>query len=198
MLDQTNTPFGATIVGFQKGDIIQTGVPSAIQDGYYTPSYNTTTHTLTITGDGGQQAQLIFAGNYILSDFQFSYSYLTSTATITTTSTANSVAPAAAPAVTPLTGDADPQFDAAYYLAANPDVAAAGADPYTHFLTYGWREGRNPSANFSTSDYLAANPDVAKAGIDPLLHYEDYGQAEGRAAFEVTSPTPDPLVNAPY
>src|SRR5690606_39065427 len=36
-------------------------------------------------------------------------------------------------------------FDAGYYLANNPDVARAGADPLMHFCRYGWKELRNPS-----------------------------------------------------
>lgn len=35
-----------------------------------------------------------------------------------------------------------PDFDAVYYLAANPDVAAAGVDPLLHYVTFGRREGR--------------------------------------------------------
>lgn len=73
-----------------------------------------------------------------------------------------------------------PDFDAAYYLAHNPDVAAAGMDPLQHYLQYGWKEHRDPSAYFSTSWYLAQNPDVAAAGLDPLVHYETYGWREGR------------------
>ncbi len=34
-------------------------------------------------------------------------------------------------------------FDAAAYLAANPDVAASGMDPWTHWTMYGANEGRN-------------------------------------------------------
>jgi hypothetical protein len=33
-------------------------------------------------------------------------------------------------------------FDPALYLAANPDVKAAGADPAAHYLQFGRREGR--------------------------------------------------------
>ena len=71
-------------------------------------------------------------------------------------------------------------FDPGYYLQINPDVKAAGIDPYTHYITYGWKEGRNPSAFFSTKDYLAANPDVANSGMNPLTHFETYGWKEGR------------------
>jgi hypothetical protein len=71
-------------------------------------------------------------------------------------------------------------FDVSYYLATNPDVAAAGVDPFSHFLRYGWREGRNPSHVFDVRYYLSANPDVANAGINPLLHYAWAGMREGR------------------
>jgi hypothetical protein len=38
--------------------------------------------------------------------------------------------------------DIPPGFDAAFYLAAHPDLIAAGADPYHHYVTYGKAEGR--------------------------------------------------------
>ena len=71
-------------------------------------------------------------------------------------------------------------FDAAGYLAHNPDVAAARADPFQHYETSGWKEGRNPSTLFDTSSYLAANPDVAAAHINPLDHFLTNGIHEGR------------------
>ena len=74
----------------------------------------------------------------------------------------------------------DPLFDAAYYLAHNPDVKAAGVDPYQHYLRYGWKEGRNPDAWFDTNYYLAQNQDVKAAGLNALLHFEQYGWHEGR------------------
>jgi hypothetical protein len=77
-------------------------------------------------------------------------------------------------------------FDPVYYLAQNPDVAAAVAAGQTtalqHFLTTGWKEGRNPDAFFDTNYYLQHNADVAAAGIDPLLHYDESGYKEGRNA----------------
>ncbi len=76
-------------------------------------------------------------------------------------------------------------FDTSYYLAHNPDVAAAHIDPLLHYEEYGWKEGRDPSAQFSTTKYLAAYTDVHAAGMDPLLHYVAYGQSEGRAIFAV-------------
>ena len=74
----------------------------------------------------------------------------------------------------------DPLFDAAFYLAHNPDVKAAGIDPYQHFLANGWMEGRDPGALFSVSYYLSHNPDVAAAGVNPLLHFSAVGYKEGR------------------
>lgn len=71
-------------------------------------------------------------------------------------------------------------FDAAYYTATWPDVPALGLDPFEHFIAQGWREHRDPTAEFSVSRYLTLNPDVAAAGINPFVHYVLYGAAEGR------------------
>jgi glycosyltransferase involved in cell wall biosynthesis/ubiquinone/menaquinone biosynthesis C-methylase UbiE len=71
-------------------------------------------------------------------------------------------------------------FDPAYYLRAYPDVAEAGADPFAHFMSVGWAEGRNPCALFDTELYLDSNPDVARAGLNPLVHYVSAGAREGR------------------
>lgn len=71
-------------------------------------------------------------------------------------------------------------FDANYYLRAYPDIAAAGVDPYAHYMAYGRYEGRNPNSFFNTSGYLAAYPDVATAGVNPLTHYCNSGWIERR------------------
>lgn len=71
-------------------------------------------------------------------------------------------------------------FDAAFYLARNLDVAESGQDPLEHFLTFGWREGRDPNPRFSVNDYLENNADVAAAGVNPLVHYLRAGKSEGR------------------
>src|SRR6185312_14749156 len=72
-------------------------------------------------------------------------------------------------------------FDGAYYLAANPDVHAAGVDAMEHFLLQGWREGRAPNPQFDVDYYLRANQDVAAAGMNPALHFIHAGRAEGRS-----------------
>ena len=74
----------------------------------------------------------------------------------------------------------EPEFDAEWYLAHNPDIAAAGTDPLHHFLITGWHEGRDPSPRFSVRDYLELYPDVAQAEVNPFVHYLTAGRAEGR------------------
>lgn len=71
-------------------------------------------------------------------------------------------------------------FDPAYYLERYPDVAVAGLGAIEHYVEYGAKEGRDPSAWFSSSYYLKKNPDVAKAGINPLLHFSEHGWMELR------------------
>lgn len=80
--------------------------------------------------------------------------------------------------------EAREQFDAAYYLAENPDVAAdpaSAGDPLGHYLRHGGYDGRDPRAGFDTAYYLQTNPDVAASGAHPLVHYVTRGFAEGRA-----------------
>lgn len=72
-------------------------------------------------------------------------------------------------------------FDGDWYLAAYPDVAAAGLDPAVHFLSHGADERRNPGPFFDTAHYLALYPDIAESGLNPLVHYLQAGWAEGRS-----------------
>nr|QQZ49898.1 hypothetical protein JKL49_24865 [Phenylobacterium glaciei] len=74
------------------------------------------------------------------------------------------------------------EFDAAFYLFNNSDVAASGQDPLDHFLLRGWKEGRDPSRDFHLHDYLELNPDVAAAGVQPFVHFLAQGRSEGRIA----------------
>ena len=67
-------------------------------------------------------------------------------------------------------------FDRAFYLRNNPDVAATGSDPLDHFMQYGWREGRDPSPDFSVDAYLQAFPEVEASGVNPLVHYLTSGR----------------------
>jgi len=71
-------------------------------------------------------------------------------------------------------------FDQKYYLDSYEDVRRSGKDPIIHYLLYGWKEGRDPSREFSTNRYLQSYFDVRLMGDNPLLHYLKYGRAEGR------------------
>ncbi len=73
------------------------------------------------------------------------------------------------------------EFDPDFYLAANKDVAEAGADPFQHFLIFGAGEGRDPRPDFSMGRYLALHLDVRQAGVNPFVHWVTSGRAEGRA-----------------
>lgn len=63
-----------------------------------------------------------------------------------------------------------PLFDPAFYLSTNPDVAKAGADPLFHYMTHGWREGRNPSSDFHTLYYRDKNLNGNRRD-NPFQHY---------------------------
>ncbi len=71
-------------------------------------------------------------------------------------------------------------------------------DAAAHYLRIGWREGKNPSAFFSTADYLKKNPDVAAANMNPLLHFEKYGVKEGRYRAEIAAVMPEIFKRHPY
>lgn len=86
--------------------------------------------------------------------------------------------------------DPSASFSTTYYLTTYPDVAAAGVNPFDHFLANGALEMRQPYSDFPTSSfvpatYAAANPDLAAAGVtsDAALyqHWVIHGQFEGRS-----------------
>ena len=78
------------------------------------------------------------------------------------------------------------EFDAKFYLETYKDIAAAGGDPFQHFISWGHREGRNPSANFDTKFYRRR---FLKGSTDhnPLDHYLMHRGDPGI----VTAPPPD-------
>ncbi|MDP1874858.1 hypothetical protein [Phenylobacterium sp.] len=71
-------------------------------------------------------------------------------------------------------------LDPVFYRGAYPDVVAAGSDPYSHYVTAGWREGRDPAPWFSSAAYLEDHPDVAATGGEPFAHFLQFGAGEGR------------------
>jgi hypothetical protein len=80
-------------------------------------------------------------------------------------------------------------FNPAYYLESNKDVAAAGANPWQHFKSSGYKEGRRANPFFDQSYYENASPDVKAAGIDPLTHFMNGGWKEGRSASAAFNPS---------
>lgn len=84
-------------------------------------------------------------------------------------------------------------FNAAWYLAHNPDVAenvAAGLiTPEQHFELYGKNEGRTPGPLFDPVHYLAKNPDVAAAVINGSFsaydHFVNFGIYEARSLSSI-------------
>jgi glycosyltransferase involved in cell wall biosynthesis len=75
-------------------------------------------------------------------------------------------------------------FDMAFYLMRYVDIARAlRLDPVQHYITYGAKEGRNPTPYFSTKYYVERYPDVKASGKNPFYHWLTVGRAEGRVAL---------------
>ncbi|MBD3842313.1 MAG: hypothetical protein IE909_10585, partial [Campylobacterales bacterium] len=73
-------------------------------------------------------------------------------------------------------------FDEVYYLEHNPDIKKSGINAYEHYMTYGWKERRNPNDWFDVNFYLNQYSDIKEASMEPFSHYLLYGQYEGRLA----------------
>ena len=71
-----------------------------------------------------------------------------------------------------------PDFDVEFYTHNNPDILAAQVDPFRHFLESGFREGRNPSAEFDVKFYARRylNGDLSK---NPFLHWLEHKSKPG-------------------
>ena len=82
-------------------------------------------------------------------------------------------------------------FDADYYLATNPDVADADADPLVHFCETGWRELRKPRADFDVWFYWTSHLDPASDDVNPFVHWVTEGREAGLAGQPAsTAPSP--------
>ena len=71
-------------------------------------------------------------------------------------------------------------FDRDYYLQKNPDVLAAGVDPYAHFIDSGAAENREAHPLFAAQWYLARYPDARGHRGGALWHYLETGRHENR------------------
>ena len=161
----------ALLTGFQTGDSIIVGQP--VTTATYTAGTGSSPGTLVLSNGSNTIETLLLAGDFTNKNFFVS-------------PTTNGASISLIAATPPVPSPTDPLFDPIYYLANNSDVAAAGVDPYQHYMVSGWKEGRDPSALFNTKYYLDQHPDVKAAGINPLSHFETNGWKEGRdpsAAF---------------
>lgn len=72
-------------------------------------------------------------------------------------------------------------FNAEYYRMVNPNLEPTDDEALLlHFMEIGWREGLDPSPNFSTNYYIGNYQDIGRAGLNPFLHYVLFGAGEGR------------------
>jgi hypothetical protein len=80
-------------------------------------------------------------------------------------------------------------FDQAWYLAAYPEVAAAGVSPLVHYLLWGAARGMSPHPLVHRNFYHGQNAAALSAtGVSALEHFMAEGAALGRAphpAFDI-------------
>jgi hypothetical protein len=62
-------------------------------------------------------------------------------------------------------------FDRDFYLRKYPDVAAAGVNPFRHYLEHGAEEGRKPHPLFDHDFYLLCCPEAREAAQPSILHF---------------------------
>ena len=72
------------------------------------------------------------------------------------------------------------EFDEAYYREQFAEGYTSVQLPLVHYLSIGWREGKNPNAWFDTAYYLEHNPDVRFSSVHPFVHYLQFGIREKR------------------
>ncbi len=74
---------------------------------------------------------------------------------------------------------ASPHFDAAWYVAQHPELAASGSDPALHYLMVGVTNRFDPSPGFGTREYLRDHPEAE--GLNPLVHLAARDEVAGPA-----------------
>ena len=83
-------------------------------------------------------------------------------------------------------------FDGQRYLQLNPDVAAAGMDPVTHYTTFGFKEGRNlgipPAAPAAaTPQPMPTNVPAAENAFNSYLDSTGYKFMFGQGQDAITN-----------
>ncbi|MEM6622562.1 MAG: hypothetical protein AAF674_10065 [Pseudomonadota bacterium] len=97
-------------------------------------------------------------------------------------------------------------FDSPWYIAANPDVAAAMrtgsvSAPLAHFVKHGSGEGRDPGPGFRSARYLEISPiarsKVSEGNAESAFHaFVDMGGVAGRVCVEEGSATDFSMVTS--
>lgn len=67
-------------------------------------------------------------------------------------------------------------FDEKYYLNKYPDVKYCLETPAYHYVSRGYKEGKNPSSYFDNNYYLYKYDNLDNPTINPLYHYITVGQ----------------------
>ncbi len=70
-------------------------------------------------------------------------------------------------------------FDGEFYLSKYLDVARAKADPFAHYMEFGWLEDRLPAQDFDGAYYRRKHLSLAEVKMSPLEHYARVGEALG-------------------
>jgi hypothetical protein len=70
-------------------------------------------------------------------------------------------------------------FDRDFYLHKYPDVAAAGVNPFWHYLEHGAEEGRKPHPLFDHDFYLLCCPEARNAAQPSILHFLEQAVPRG-------------------
>lgn len=73
-------------------------------------------------------------------------------------------------------------FNGSWYLQKYEDVRSAGMDAATHYVKYGWREGRNPGPCFDTMVFLSNHKDLLERGICPLVYLAENSETNDAGA----------------
>lgn len=71
-------------------------------------------------------------------------------------------------------------FDLDYYVDQCGIDFVDPEEGFKHFSQIGWREGYDPTPEFSTLTYLEKYPDIAAAQVNPYIHFHIHGKNEGR------------------
>ena len=79
----------------------------------------------------------------------------------------------------------NPFFDVGWYRERSKAACKYDGLALEHYAKRGWKNGVNPSNQFSGRLYLEHNSDVKDKGINPLLHYLKTGKAENRLHYPV-------------